>query len=150
MSPFKGHVILRAWTSVLLQACMLMADDMMDGSVTRRGNPCWYRPSPYEPRWSYLRLLTGLTHIHTCTYTCIPTCMHAYIHAYMHTCIHTYIHACMHACMHAYIHTYVHIYLYTYAHAYYTILYYTAMIPRVVVYKSMQDLHHQNSDPRDP
>ena len=22
---------------------MLMADDMMDGSVTRRGNPCWYR-----------------------------------------------------------------------------------------------------------
>ena len=26
-----------------VEACMLMADDMMDGSVTRRGNPCWYR-----------------------------------------------------------------------------------------------------------
>ena len=32
------------WSVEYLQACMLMADDMMDGSVTRRGNPCWYRP----------------------------------------------------------------------------------------------------------
>ncbi|CAK8998684.1 unnamed protein product [Durusdinium trenchii] len=31
------------WAVEYLQACMLMADDMMDGSVTRRGNPCWYR-----------------------------------------------------------------------------------------------------------
>eukprot|EP00929_Paragymnodinium_shiwhaense_P006718 TRINITY_DN110693_c0_g1_i1.p1 TRINITY_DN110693_c0_g1~~TRINITY_DN110693_c0_g1_i1.p1 ORF type:complete len:507 (+),score=141.40 TRINITY_DN110693_c0_g1_i1:72-1592(+) len=31
------------WAVEFLQACMLMADDMMDGSVTRRGNPCWYR-----------------------------------------------------------------------------------------------------------
>lgn len=31
------------WAVELLQACMLMADDMMDGSLTRRGNPCWYR-----------------------------------------------------------------------------------------------------------
>lgn len=30
-------------TPVVMEACMLMADDMMDGSVTRRGNPCWYR-----------------------------------------------------------------------------------------------------------
>lgn len=31
------------WAVEFLQACMLMADDMMDGSLTRRGNPCWYR-----------------------------------------------------------------------------------------------------------
>lgn len=31
------------WAVELLQACMLMADDMMDGSLTRRGHPCWYR-----------------------------------------------------------------------------------------------------------
>lgn len=30
------------WATELLQACMLMADDIMDGSVTRRGQPCWY------------------------------------------------------------------------------------------------------------
>jgi farnesyl diphosphate synthase len=31
------------WAVEFLQACMLMADDMMDGSVTRRGAPCWYK-----------------------------------------------------------------------------------------------------------
>mmetsp|Transcript_106572 Transcript_106572/g.254444 ORF Transcript_106572/g.254444 Transcript_106572/m.254444 type:complete len:498 (-) Transcript_106572:39-1532(-) len=31
------------WAVEYLQACMLMADDMMDGSLTRRGNPCWYK-----------------------------------------------------------------------------------------------------------
>lgn len=31
------------WAVEYLQACMLMADDMMDGSVTRRGNPCYYK-----------------------------------------------------------------------------------------------------------
>lgn len=31
------------WAVEFLQACMLMADDMMDGSLTRRGNPCWYK-----------------------------------------------------------------------------------------------------------
>jgi len=31
------------WAVELLQSCMLMADDMMDGSITRRGNPCWFR-----------------------------------------------------------------------------------------------------------
>ncbi|PZR65874.1 MAG: hypothetical protein DI537_50880, partial [Stutzerimonas stutzeri] len=31
------------WCIELLQAYFLVADDMMDGSVTRRGQPCWYR-----------------------------------------------------------------------------------------------------------
>ncbi|KAF9516973.1 hypothetical protein BS47DRAFT_1390292 [Hydnum rufescens UP504] len=31
------------WSVELLQACSLLADDMMDASITRRGQPCWYR-----------------------------------------------------------------------------------------------------------
>ncbi|GAA5828829.1 hypothetical protein JCM3766R1_003833 [Sporobolomyces carnicolor] len=31
------------WCIELLQAYFLVADDMMDQSVTRRGQPCWYR-----------------------------------------------------------------------------------------------------------
>jgi len=31
------------WAVEMLQAAFVMADDMMDGSVTRRGLPCWYR-----------------------------------------------------------------------------------------------------------
>ncbi|KAF9244256.1 farnesyl-diphosphate synthase [Melanogaster broomeanus] len=38
---FKAAVL--GWCIELLQAYFLVADDMMDQSITRRGQPCWYR-----------------------------------------------------------------------------------------------------------
>ncbi|KAH9479445.1 Farnesyl pyrophosphate synthetase [Psilocybe cubensis] len=38
---FKSAVL--GWCIELLQAYFLVADDMMDGSITRRGQPCWYK-----------------------------------------------------------------------------------------------------------
>uniref|UniRef100_A0A915HS68 Farnesyl pyrophosphate synthase n=1 Tax=Romanomermis culicivorax TaxID=13658 RepID=A0A915HS68_ROMCU len=31
------------WTIELLESCFLIADDVMDSSITRRGRPCWYK-----------------------------------------------------------------------------------------------------------
>ncbi|KAG7824750.1 hypothetical protein KL909_001972 [Ogataea angusta] len=39
---YKKTAIL-GWAVELLQAYFLVADDMMDKSITRRGQPCWYR-----------------------------------------------------------------------------------------------------------
>lgn len=36
-------IALLGWCIELLQAYFLVADDMMDKSITRRGQPCWYR-----------------------------------------------------------------------------------------------------------
>lgn len=39
----ESRAVVLGWCVELLQACFLVADDVMDDSVTRRGAPCWYR-----------------------------------------------------------------------------------------------------------
>lgn len=39
----RVHAAALGWCIEFLQAFFLVADDVMDSSVTRRGNPCWYR-----------------------------------------------------------------------------------------------------------
>ncbi|KAH9451502.1 hypothetical protein Pst134EA_025456 [Puccinia striiformis f. sp. tritici] len=44
LDPKEYHsAAILGWCVELLQAYFLVADDMMDHSVTRRGQPCWYR-----------------------------------------------------------------------------------------------------------
>lgn len=44
LSPAEyKKLALLGWCVELLQAYFLVADDMMDKSITRRGQPCWYR-----------------------------------------------------------------------------------------------------------
>ncbi|KAH3681068.1 hypothetical protein WICPIJ_007982 [Wickerhamomyces pijperi] len=42
VEEYKKLAIL-GWSIELLQAYFLVADDMMDQSITRRGQPCWYK-----------------------------------------------------------------------------------------------------------
>ena len=39
----QEQAIILGWCVEIMQAFLLVADDIMDGSSTRRGQPCWYK-----------------------------------------------------------------------------------------------------------
>ncbi|KXS16561.1 geranyltranstransferase [Gonapodya prolifera JEL478] len=39
----RRRAVILGWCVEILQAFFLIADDIMDGSITRRGQPCWYK-----------------------------------------------------------------------------------------------------------
>lgn len=40
--PLMKHAAVLGWCIELIQGAFLIADDLMDHSLTRRGKPCWY------------------------------------------------------------------------------------------------------------
>lgn len=56
------------WTVELLQAFFLVADDIMDESVTRRGQPCWYKKQEIG-----LGAFNDSIILETCVYSIIRT-----------------------------------------------------------------------------
>mmetsp|Transcript_15564 Transcript_15564/g.30559 ORF Transcript_15564/g.30559 Transcript_15564/m.30559 type:complete len:391 (+) Transcript_15564:31-1203(+) len=47
-SRYQEKAAVLGWCIEILQACFLVADDVMDKSITRRGQPCWYKQASVQ------------------------------------------------------------------------------------------------------
>jgi farnesyl diphosphate synthase len=75
----KNSARMLGWCIEFLQAYFLVADDIMDHSITRRGQPCWYK----QPDIGLIAINDGII-LESCIYRILKTHFNADLAKYVH------------------------------------------------------------------